>query len=180
MKKQAGTVVPNCSVCHLSKKRKQPTEGRFYTVCLITRTWQKNLSKAGEFSNNETTSTDAQLSSNEHDKYYSEYTVKKGERKLSSYLRKFRRIWGNIWGNSEEYEEKYEEMRKYLVLYEGAVIVIYDFAPDPFWISLDMRSNFLFFLNSVPYLQRWSLRCSGRASWTCRCLRPPPPSCTPT
>jgi hypothetical protein len=32
----------------------------------------------------------------------------------------------------------YEEMRKYLVIYEEAV-VIYDFATAPFWISLYMR-----------------------------------------
>jgi hypothetical protein len=28
----------------------------------------------------------------------------------------------------------YEEMRKYLTIYEEP-LVIYDFAPDPFWIS---------------------------------------------
>jgi hypothetical protein len=28
------------------------------------------------------------------------------------------------------------EMHKYLVMYGEAVIVMYDFAPDPFWISL--------------------------------------------
>ncbi len=41
----------------------------------------------------------------------------------------------------------YEEMRKYFSLYEEAVLVIYDFAPDPFWISLYMWKILFSFLS---------------------------------
>ncbi len=44
-------------------------------------------------------------------KYYSEYTVTKGERNLN---------FPHILGNSEE-GIPFEEMRKYLVIYEEAV-----------------------------------------------------------
>ncbi len=39
----------------------------------------------------------------------------------------------------------YEEMRKYLVIYKEAVIVLYDFATAPFWISLYRKFCFLFY-----------------------------------
>ncbi len=42
----------------------------------------------------------------------------------------------------------YEEMRKYLVIYEEVVShTVYDFAPDPFWISLYKRKIFFSFLS---------------------------------
>ncbi len=42
----------------------------------------------------------------------------------------------------------YEEMRKYLTIYEEAVSHIrYDFAPDPFCISLYMRKILFSFLS---------------------------------
>ncbi len=40
-----------------------------------------------------------------------------------------------------------EDMRKYLVIYEEAVIVIYDIATAPFWIFLDMRKILFSFLS---------------------------------
>ncbi len=40
----------------------------------------------------------------------------------------------------------YEEMRKYIVIYEEALI-IYDFATAPFWISLYMRKILFSFLS---------------------------------
>ncbi len=44
----------------------------------------------------------------------------------------------------------YEGTRKYLTIYEEAVShILYDFATDPFWISLSMRKIFIFFFISV-------------------------------
>jgi hypothetical protein len=44
----------------------------------------------------------------------------------------------------------YEEMRKYLVIYTRRLLVIYDFATAPFWISLYIRNFFLSFLSVKP------------------------------
>jgi hypothetical protein len=41
-------------------------------------------------------------------------------------------------------------MRKYLTIYEEA-LVIYDFATAPFWISLYLRENFVFFFIRVRF-----------------------------
>jgi hypothetical protein len=54
----------------------------------------------------------------------------------------------HTWGNEEDFLI-YEEMRKYLSINEDAVGHIYDFAPNPFWISLYMRKNFILFFISV-------------------------------
>ncbi len=44
----------------------------------------------------------------------------------------------------------YEEMRKYLVIYEEP-LVIYDSATAPYWISLNIRENFVFCFISAVY-----------------------------
>jgi hypothetical protein len=41
----------------------------------------------------------------------------------------------------------YEEVRKYLVIYEEAAVVIYDFATAPFWISFYFRKILFSFLS---------------------------------
>ncbi len=47
----------------------------------------------------------------------------------------------------------YEEMQKFFVIYEEAVLVIYDFATATFWISSYMRKIFFFIFISVPPVQ---------------------------
>ncbi len=60
-------------------------------------------------------------------------------------MRKFR--WGRVQSHTVCIRKGfliYEEMSKYLTKYEDA-LVIYDFATDPFWISLYMRKMLLYF-----------------------------------
>jgi hypothetical protein len=61
----------------------------------------------------------------------------------------------------------YEEMRKYLVRYEEAVIVIYDFATAPFWISLYMRKIlFSFFISAIQPRSKIKLQLHRKISLT--------------
>ncbi len=60
-----------------------------------------------------------------------------------------------MWSVAKSYMRKgfliYEEMRKYLTIYETAVI--YDFATDPFWNFLKYEKNLVFFFISVRYYE---------------------------
>jgi hypothetical protein len=82
-------------------------------------------------------------------------TLFKKKRKFSSYIKEFRRdrVESHIWWRKNFLI--YEEKRKYLTITITVSHLLYDFAPDPFWIPyIWWKLSFLFYQCIIKHFNR--------------------------